>query len=119
MDFEEKERYKEIWVYSKEDEQAMGALINGSFGWLMYLRQEGDAGFSSRNPGYAGSDDDGETMEFLLSNGQLDRYPLSYILPQEQIMEALDYFAKNNRPPEFIEWHNDSGDGSSIPRVDS
>lgn len=114
MSLEAKEQYKEIWVYSKEDEQAMGALTNGDFGWLMYLREEGDAGFSSRNPDYTGSDDDGKTMEFLLSNGQLDEYPLSFVLPLEQVIRALDYFEKYNRPPDFIVWHNDSGDGASL-----
>jgi hypothetical protein len=34
------------------------ALINGDLGWLMYLRESGDAGFSSRNPDYSGSTTD-------------------------------------------------------------
>ena len=71
----EKEQYKEIWCKLKEtenDERAMMALINGDWGWLMYLREEGDSGFSSRNPDYIGTDDDGKMMDFLLSNGQLD-----------------------------------------------
>lgn len=59
----------------------MMALINGEFGWLMYLREDSDAGFSSRNPIYTGSED--ETMEFYLSNGQLDR-------SIKLVMEALD-----------------------------
>jgi len=106
----EKEQYKEIWVELKEtenDERAMMALINGDWGWLMYLREEGDSGFSSRNPDYTGTDDDGKVMNFLLSNGQLDQYPLSYVLPVEQIMKALVYFEKHHELPEFITWHND------------
>ena len=108
----DKERYKEIWVYTEDDEQAMMALINGDFGWLMYLREEGDAGFSSRNPEYTGSDD--ETMEFYLSNGQLDEYPLAWVLPIDQVKRALDYFEKHHKPPKFITWHNDSNDGTSL-----
>lgn len=42
MEVWEKEQYKEIWVYTEDDEQAMMALINGDSGWLMYLRKEGD-----------------------------------------------------------------------------
>ena len=101
--------YKEISIRDLKDEQCMTALINGPFGWLMYIREEGDAGFRSRNPDYGGSD--AETMSFCLSNGQLDEYPLAWVLPIEQVEKALDYFEENHRPPEFIVWHNDSGDG--------
>jgi len=33
---------------------AIGALINGEAARLMYVRHEGDAGFSTRNPQYVG-----------------------------------------------------------------
>jgi hypothetical protein len=105
----EKEQYKEIWVELKEtedDERAMMALINGDWGWLMYLREEGDSGFSSRNADYTGSDD-GKMIDFLLSNGQLDYYPISYVLPVEQVMKALAYFEKYHTLPKFITWHDD------------
>lgn len=111
MDIWEKEQYKEIWIYPEEtedDERAMVALINQDWGWLMYLREDGDSGFSSRNPDYAGTDDDGKTMDFMLSNEQLDHYPLSYVLSVEQVMKALDYFEKHHELPEFITWHNDA-----------
>ena len=67
MDIWENEQYKEIWVYLEET--AMMALINGNYGWLMYINEEGDSGLSSRNPSYAGTDDDGKTIDFMLSNG--------------------------------------------------
>ena len=47
-------------------------------------------------------------MEFLLSNGQMDFYPLSYLLPAEQVLRALDYFETYHRLPEFITWHDDA-----------
>lgn len=106
MNVWEKDQYKEIWI-NTEDEQVMMALIHGKWGWLMYLREEGDAGFSSRNPDYTGTDNDGKIMDFLLSNGQLDYYPLSYVLPIEQVINALDYFEKYHKLPDFITWHND------------
>ena len=110
MDVWEKGQYKEIWVYLKEsedDERTMMALLNGDWGWLMYLREEGDSGFSSRNPDYEGTDDDGNMMDFMLSNGQLDHYPLSYVISANQVMEALNYFEKHHELPGFISWHND------------
>lgn len=107
MNIWEKEQYKEIWIYAEEtedDDRAMLALLNGDYGWLMYLNEEGDAGLSSRNTEYAGTDDDGKTMDFMMSNGQMDRYPLSYVLPAEQVMKALDYFKKYHQLPPFIMW---------------
>lgn len=102
-------QYKEIWVYSEEteyDERAMMALINDDCGWIMYINEEGDSGLSSRNPYYIGTDDDGKTINFMLSNGQFDKYPLSYVIPLEQVMKALNYFEKYHKLPNFITWHD-------------
>ncbi len=90
----------------------MCALTNGGLGWLMYLREEGDAGFSSRNPDYAGPPD--AEIEYELSNGQHDLYPASWALPVSEINRALEYFRQEQRPPGFITWRNDSGDGATI-----
>lgn len=102
-------QYKEIWVYAKEtesDERAMCGLIHGDQGWLNYYKEEGDVGLSSRNPDYTGTDSDDQTMDFMM-NGELDPYPLSYVLPAEQVMKALDYFGRYHKLPEFITWHDD------------
>jgi hypothetical protein len=48
----------------------LSALFNGNSGWLMYLRESDDAGFSSRNPIYRGEPN--ATLEYRLSNGQID-----------------------------------------------
>ena len=89
----------------------MCALINGEVGWLMYLREEGDAGFSSRNPRFSGAD---SNLEFQLGNGQRDFYPSSWTLPISTVRAALDHFRSTGRPPTFVLWHNDSGDGKAI-----
>ena len=99
------DKFKEIWVQS-DDEQMMSAMINGEFGWLMYLREEGDPGFSSRNPNYRG--DKEATMEFCFENGEIDKYPLSWVIPVDLVYKALEYFKLNHKPPEFIEWYDDS-----------
>ncbi|AFM39266.1 hypothetical protein Desaci_0190 [Desulfosporosinus acidiphilus SJ4] len=106
-----KNQYKQIWLET-EDEQAMCALINGDKGWLMYLRYNGDSGFSSRNPNYNG--DPRAVLEYYLDNGQCDEYPLSWTLPIVEVERALDYFKKEKKPPKFITWHNDSGDNETI-----
>ena len=79
----------------------------------MYLREPGDAGFSSRNPDYAGPEN--ATVEYQLSNGQRDEYPASWALSLDLVQRALAYFESRKEPPPFILWHNDSEDGTVIP----
>jgi immunity protein Imm1 of predicted polymorphic toxin system len=103
--------FREIWINSPSG-RFLCALINGDVGWLMYLREEGDAGFSSRNPDYKGNPD--ETVEYRLNNGQVHEYPRSWAYPVEVIERAISHFRETGSPPLFIHWHNDSGDGRSI-----
>ena len=104
-------RYSEVWEHTP-DGKALCALINGDMGWLLYLRGQGDAGFSSRNPSYSGPPD--AAIEYYLSNGQRDEYPAAWALPLADIQRALAYFREHAQPPPFIAWHNDSDDGVSI-----
>jgi hypothetical protein len=90
----------------KEDGQTICALINGDLGWLMYLREPGDAGFSSRNPDCVGHED--EQVEYRLENGQRDWYPRSWALPINTVNHALDYFRNEGKRPPIISWHDDS-----------
>lgn len=103
--------FNEVCIESP-DGQLMCALINGGQGWLMYLREAGDAGFSSRNPDYTGAKN--ATIVYRLSNGQEDLYPASWAYPVEHINRAIEYFKEFGRPPPFITWHNDSEDGTVI-----
>jgi len=100
------------------------ALLNGDIGWLMYLRHDdGDTGFSSRNPAFGSSDVTPErpafvsrfggvlvpVIEYRLANGQMDEYPASWALHEQQIMSALEYFVEHegSRAP-FVHWHDDA-----------
>lgn len=104
-------QFREVWVESP-DGKTMCALISGECGWLMYLREEGDAGFSSRNPDYHGPAD--AMIEYRLNNGQHDLYPASWAYPLGVIERALQFFSERKAPPPFILWHNDAGDGAVI-----
>ena len=95
---------REVWLEAP-DGQSLCALINGDVGWLMYLRDPGDAGFSSRNPDYDG--DPNQEVEYLLNNGQRDWYPASWALPVEEVRKALDSFAREYQRPPFIVWRRD------------
>ena len=81
----------------------------------MYLREPGDAGFSSRNPDYTGPSE--ACIEYMLSNGQVDSYPAAWAYPIATVMHAIEYFKLEGSPPPFIDWHNDSGDGEPARRV--
>ena len=103
--------YNEIW-HTAPDGGHLCALTSGEVGWLMYLRETGDAGFSSRNPDYRGPA--GQTAAFQLSNGQVDEYPLAWCYPTDVVRRAVEHFVATGTPPLFVGWHNDSGDGRRI-----
>jgi hypothetical protein len=97
--------YGEIWI-NTPDGQSMSALIHGDVGWLMYLREEGDSGFTSRNPEYDGPST--AEIEYELSNGQHDFYPASWAIPIAEVRAALEYFEREHRPPPFVRWIDDA-----------
>ena len=100
------EQFREIWL-EVEQGPALCALLNGDLGWLMYLREDGDAGFSSRNPTFDGSKSN--VIKYRLSNGQHDEYPTSWALPKGEIIRALEYFIEHQgRRAPFVNWHDDS-----------
>jgi hypothetical protein len=98
-------RYLEVWL-SRPGGPALCVLANGPHAWLMYLRQEGDAGCSSRNPRYDGPAD--ATRAFLLSNGQLDRYPAAWTIPTDAAFRAAEHFFLSGDQDPAITWHDDS-----------
>lgn len=104
--------FSEIWI-EWQSFPSMCALINKGRGWLMYLRYDGDAGFSSRASDRAAESD--QLLEFYLANGQRDEYPVAWTLPTQEVLMALEAFAQTGSVPEEISWYNDSGDGTFGP----
>jgi len=100
----EESRYKHVWL-EVEDGQSITALINGDVGWLMYLREEGDSGFSTRNPEYAEAIGD---IDYYLDNGQCDEYPARWAYPVATLRAALYEFLDTKRIPCCVSWHDDS-----------
>src|SRR5215813_10625316 len=84
--------FLEIWI-DHNPYPSLLALVNGDRGWLMCLRYDGDAGFSSRNPRYAGTPD--ALIEYELANGQMDKYPAAWALSRTEVFGALEYFARH------------------------
>jgi len=118
------QQFREIWVSVDPGGPRLCALMNTNLGWLMYLRHDdGDTGFSSRNPTFDKSDAmlsglvfDGlvggehvPVIAYRLSNGQGDEYPASWALPEPDVMRALEYFVEHEgRRPLFVQWHDDA-----------
>jgi len=71
----------------------------------MYLLEPGDCGYSSRDPDYDGNP--GATMDFFLSNGQRDAYPLAWTVPLLVVERALDHFRRTGKRAPFVTWHAD------------
>lgn len=104
--------YLEIWV--ERSPAKLCSLFSGDRCFLMLLRHEGDAGFSSRNPEIA--PDDTVMKPFALPNGQVDEYPLHWTYPSAVGWAALERFAETGRVPRAITWFNDSQDGAEPPQ---
>ncbi len=99
----------ELWI--ERESTKVCALVSAGRGFLMFLREVGDAGFSSRN-----REEESTAMHaFRLSNGQVDEYPLAWTYPVEDVLRALEAFVASGRMLSHIAWHNDSGDGSQSP----
>jgi hypothetical protein len=99
-----KHRYEERWERSASG-AALCALLHDDRGWLMHLPDPGAAGASSRDSDYDGPRD--AMLDFRLSNGQVDSYPVAWTLPRETIERALAYFRRTGERPPFITWHED------------
>lgn len=104
-------RFLELWATAPSG-QSLCALVSDDVGWLMFLRENGDAGFSTRNPDYSGDSD--EFIDYHLENGQHDQYPASWALPISEVQRALEHFIIHSEPAPWLTWHNDSGDGTTI-----
>jgi hypothetical protein len=81
----------------------------------MYLRENGDAGFSPRCANYKGLPE--AKVEYRLENGQVDEYPAAWALSDSKVRNALEHFIKHAELAPWIIWHNDSKDGIVIGRL--
>lgn len=89
----------ELWLFSSNG-PSIGMLRSEGNAWLIYLRHEGDNGFTS-----ASTDLRAGVATYKLSNGQLDEYPLSFCIDIEQCYKALAYFfANDGAMPTGINW---------------
>ncbi|HUC52525.1 MAG TPA: Imm1 family immunity protein [Candidatus Cybelea sp.] len=98
-------QFAEVWLQHTAGWPAISALINGEAAWLTYLRHEGDAGFSTRNPLYSGPKK--AVIEYYLSNGQRDEYAASWNVTTAEALRALEYFFEEEAMAPWLTWQDD------------
>jgi len=98
-------QFAEIWMQHAANWPSISALINGEAAWLMYMRHDGDAGFSTRNPNYSGPPK--AVIEYYLANGQRDEYPASWNITTSEAMRALEYFFLKEEMAPLLTWHEE------------
>jgi len=101
--FEAPAPFAEVWLNNADGWPTLCALINADCAWLMYLRFEGDSGFSTRNPEYQGSA--GARIEYRLANGQRDEHPASWNISTAEAVRALEYFLAEEKMAPWLTWH--------------
>jgi Immunity protein Imm1 len=99
-------QFSEVWLEHAAGWPVICALINGEAAWLMYLRCEGDAGFSTRNPQYTGAHK--AMIEYCLSNGQRDEYPAAWNITTAEALRALEYFLEEAAMAPWLHWYDDT-----------
>lgn len=98
-------QFSEVWMQQPDSWPSICDLINGEAAWLMFLRFEGDAGFSTRNPDYSGPAI--AVIEYYLSSGQRDEYPASWNITTSEALRALEYFLAEQKMAPWLEWHEE------------
>jgi hypothetical protein len=99
-------QFSEVWMQHPAGWPAIGALINDQAAWLTFVRHEGDAGFSTRNPQYTGPQK--AMIEYYLSNGQRDEYPVAWNITTAEALRALEFFLEEEDMAPWLTWQDES-----------
>jgi hypothetical protein len=96
------DRAAEIWVTFPGYPRLCALVDQSGRGWLVLLRDDEDRGLHSANPAYDGPPD--ARSPFRISNGQLDLYPDAWCYPTADLLDAVEYFAREGTVPDWIQW---------------
>ncbi|HET8966523.1 MAG TPA: hypothetical protein VFN20_09935 [Candidatus Acidoferrum sp.] len=98
--------FAEVWMQPAATWPTICALVNADAAWLMYLRFDGNAGFSTRNPDYSGAPN--AVIEYRLTNGQRDEYPAAWDISTVEALRALTHFFEKKEMAPWLVWHENS-----------
>lgn len=94
-----------VLVVGSLPEHALTLMLNHEKASLFYSQNIDEHSFSSRNPFIAPDTD--EEVEFLLSNGQMDAYPASWVVPATIGIDAICHFFDQRKLSENVSWHQE------------
>jgi len=97
-------RYSEVWL-SLSEGRDVSMLVNGNRAWLMYLVNTDEECWHTLGGAEAS---DRKEVEFRLANGQMDRYPESWVISTEAAVTALEYFLRSGERDPAVSWLRDS-----------
>lgn len=91
--------------FEHDDGMILTGAVYGEGAFLLYQQDENDAGWSSRNPTYAGPA--GAVLPLLLENGQRDDIPACWVIPLHEAIRAAEYFFSSGERAPWVCWHDD------------
>lgn len=94
----------DLW-YERNSGEILNVFVNGDRAWLMYRRNEEDAGFSTRNSAYTGPKN--ATLPYVLNNGQRDEFPVAWTISTDEAMHAVEHFLHTGEKASWLAWHDD------------
>jgi len=94
-----------LW-YERNSGEILNAFVNGDRAWLMYRRNEEDAGFSTHNPAYTGPKN--ATLPYVLDNGQRDEFPVALTIATNEAIRAVMHFLHTGEKAPWLAWHDNS-----------
>jgi hypothetical protein len=92
-------------VRGERPEHNLFGLFNNDHAVLSYTRNIDEASFSARSNDVGSAA--AQSLEFFLSNGQCDEYPVAETISSADAAKAFDYFFKQENLPPWIKWHKD------------
>ena len=98
-------QFCEVWLYAESGWPAICALVNNGSTWLMFLRHDGDSGFSTRNPNYSGPKT--ALIEYFLANGQRDEYPAEWAISTTEALRGLEHFQQTQEMAPWLQWQEE------------
>ena len=87
-------------LISGHGDTSLTVMTNPYGAFMMFLRENGDSGFTSRNQ----TKEEGEFVDFKLSNGQVDQYPLNWVIKHEEAKQAIISYYRTGNMLETINW---------------
>lgn len=89
----------ELVCSSEGDGPVLFMLRNSQWAWLLYMTEPGDAGLHSEGDASLSG-----TTSYILSNGQVDEYPLAWCIPVSDCYKAVTYFYAHEGARPAVNW---------------